>query len=145
MATWRMMFYRWLGRPVRKTKPADAGDALNWPLALMSGSFFGPWSAAAKADILSMPTNWLIHLNRNPVSSMPGRCLGCGGGDHSRDPLLPYGIEKTGHVWLHGRCWLSWHEGRKAEAVAVLTLMGLPARVGRLIRRRLDHDGADHG
>jgi hypothetical protein len=22
-------------------------------------------------------------LNRNPVSSMPGRCLGCGGGDHA--------------------------------------------------------------
>ena len=36
-------------------------------------------------------------LNRNSVSSMPGHCLGCGGDYHVHDPLLPYGIEATGH------------------------------------------------
>ena len=71
-------------------------------------------------------------LNRNTVSSMPGRCLGCGGSNHSHDPLLPYGIEPTGHAWLHARCWPSWHQDRKAEAVAVLAAMGISA-VSRLL------------
>jgi hypothetical protein len=44
-------------------------------------------------------------LNRNPVRSPPGRCLGCGNDDHAHDPLLPFGIESTGHAWLHSRCW----------------------------------------
>ncbi|MFZ1814402.1 MAG: hypothetical protein WBO55_19480 [Rhizobiaceae bacterium] len=21
----------------------------------------------------------------------------------------PHGVEPTGHVWLHSRCWPSWH------------------------------------
>ena len=48
-------------------------------------------------------------LNRNPVRSPPGRCLGCGGGEHAHDPLLPFGTEPTGHAWLHSRCWPAWH------------------------------------
>jgi hypothetical protein len=64
-------------------------------------------------------------LNRNPVSSMPGRCLRCGAGHHANDPLLPYGIETTGHAWLHSRCWPAWYEGRKAHAVAILSAMGI--------------------
>jgi hypothetical protein len=73
-------------------------------------------------------------LNRNTVSSMPGRCLGCGGSHHSHDPLLPYGIEPTGHAWLHARCWPTWHQDRTAEAVAVLAAMGINA-VSRLTRQ----------
>ena len=64
-------------------------------------------------------------LNRNFVPSPPGRCLACGGGDHGHDVLLPHGIEPTGHVWLHSRCWPDWHAGRKAEAVAALAAMGI--------------------
>jgi hypothetical protein len=30
-------------------------------------------------------------LNCNPVRSPPGRCLGCGAGEHAHDPLLPFG------------------------------------------------------
>jgi hypothetical protein len=71
-------------------------------------------------------------LNRNPVTSMPGLCLGCGGGHHTHDPLLPYGIETTGHAWLHSRCWLPWYEGRKAHAIAILSAMGIPAGPGLL-------------
>lgn len=59
-------------------------------------------------------------LNRNPVCSPPGRCLGCGEAEHGQDPLLPFGIETTGHAWLHSRCWPVWQAGRKAEAVAAL-------------------------
>ncbi len=62
-------------------------------------------------------------LNRNPVCSPPGRCLGCGNGDHAHDPLLPFGIESTGHAWLHSRCWSAWYAGRRAEAVGALAAM----------------------
>jgi hypothetical protein len=64
-------------------------------------------------------------LNLNPVHSPPGRCLGCGAGDHAHDKLLPFGTEQTGHTWLHSRCWPAWHASRKAEAVAALGHMGI--------------------
>jgi hypothetical protein len=64
-------------------------------------------------------------LNRNPVASIAGCCLGCGGGHHAHDPLLPYGIEPTGHAWLHSRCWEAWHAARKREAAAALKAMGV--------------------
>jgi hypothetical protein len=64
-------------------------------------------------------------LNRSAVSSMPGRCIGCGGIHNARDPLLPYGVETPGHVWLHARCWPSWHEARKAQAVVILSSIGI--------------------
>jgi hypothetical protein len=66
-------------------------------------------------------------LNRNPVSSPPGRCLGCGGTDHAHDPLLPYGIELTGRAWLHSPCWSLWYADRKAQAIAALAAMGITA------------------
>jgi hypothetical protein len=64
-------------------------------------------------------------LNRNPVRSPPGRCLGCGQAEHSHDPLLPFGTEPTGHAWLHSRCWPAWHAARKADAIAALAAMGI--------------------
>jgi hypothetical protein len=64
-------------------------------------------------------------LNRNPVRSPPGRCLGCGQAEHSDDPLLPFGTEPTGHAWLHSRCWPAWHAARKAEAIAALAQLGI--------------------
>jgi hypothetical protein len=65
-------------------------------------------------------------LNRNPVRSPPDRCLRCGGAEHGHDPLLPFGIESTGHAWLHSRCWSAWHAARQAEAAAALSSMGIP-------------------
>jgi hypothetical protein len=67
-------------------------------------------------------------LNRNPVGSPPGRCLGCGVSEHAYAKLLPFGTEKTGHAWLHSRCWEAWHVGRKAEAVAALSTFGICTR-----------------
>jgi hypothetical protein len=61
-------------------------------------------------------------LNRNPVWSPSGRCLGCGGNGNAYDQLLPYGTESTGHAWLHSRCWEAWHANRKAKAAAILSL-----------------------
>ena len=59
-------------------------------------------------------------LNRNPVRSPPGRCLGCGETEHGQDPLLPFGTEAAGHAWLHLPCWSRWQGSRKAQAVAAL-------------------------
>ena len=64
-------------------------------------------------------------LNRNFVGLPPGRCLACGAGECAHDPLLPFGIEQTGHAWLHSRCWPAWHEGRTAEAIAALAKLGV--------------------
>ena len=66
-------------------------------------------------------------LNRNPAQSVPGRCVGCGGGNRPADPLLPFGTETSGHVWLHGTCWPEWHQLRRAEAIAVLRAIGIQA------------------
>jgi hypothetical protein len=65
-------------------------------------------------------------MNRNPVRSPPGRCLGCGESEHAHDLLLPFGTEPSGHAWLHSRCWPTWHAGRKAEVVAAFLFMGIP-------------------
>jgi hypothetical protein len=64
-------------------------------------------------------------LNRNPARSPPGRCLACGDREDGHDPLLPYGVEPTGHAWLHSRCWEAWYGARKREAVAALKAMGV--------------------
>ena len=74
-------------------------------------------------------------LNRNPERSPAGRCLGCGDREHAHDPLLPYGVEPTGHAWLHSRCWPAWYEARKAKAVSALTAMGISAPVVRPMKR----------
>lgn len=67
-------------------------------------------------------------LNRNPVRSPPGRCLGCGGDDHDHDPLLPHGVGSTGYAWLHSRCWPAWYAGRKVSAIVALAAMGIAER-----------------
>jgi hypothetical protein len=69
-----------------------------------------------------------VWLNRNPVRLLPGRCLGCGAGDHAHDKLLPFGTEQTGHTWLHSRCWEAWRASRKSEAVAALSAFGICMR-----------------
>jgi hypothetical protein len=65
---------------------------------------------------------WLNHNFARPPS---GSCLACGGADSRHDALLPYGIESTGHVWLHSLCWGAWYGARKVKAVAALATMGV--------------------
>jgi hypothetical protein len=78
-----------------------------------------------EAEIQALDYCVIEWMNRNPARSPPGCCIGCGKREHVRDPLLPYGVEPPGHVWLHPRCWPSWHAGRKAEAAAALKVMGI--------------------
>jgi hypothetical protein len=69
-------------------------------------------------------TEW---INRNPTPSTPGRCLACGGGERSCDPLLPFGTELTGHAWMHRACWSGWYRAREIQAIAALASMGIRA------------------
>ncbi|HXF87791.1 MAG TPA: hypothetical protein VNK48_05510 [Xanthobacteraceae bacterium] len=109
-------------------RPADDGwSALDWL------TFFGERTRMAAAHGLTgieaeahafdcCVVEW---LNRNPVRSPSSRCLGCGETEHSHGPLLPFGTETSGHVWLHSPCWPAWHAARKAEAIAALAMMGI--------------------
>ena len=84
---------------------------------------------AAVLDALSR------HKAENPERSPAGRCLGCGDREHAHDPLLPYGTEPSGHVWLHSRCWPAWYAARQAKAVSMLTARGISAPVVRPMKR----------
>jgi hypothetical protein len=86
---------------------------------------FDSGAPRAQAEARAFACSVAEWLNRNPVRSPPGRCHGCGGGDHGHDPLLPFGIESIGHAWLHSRCWTAWRAERKAEAVTALAAMGI--------------------
>jgi hypothetical protein len=85
----------------------------------------------AEAEAQALDCCVVEWLNHNPERSPPGRCLDCGGRDYAHDPLLPYGVEPTGHAWLHSRCWPAWYEARKAKAVAALKAMGIKAPVSQ--------------
>lgn len=67
-------------------------------------------------------------LNRNPMCSPPGRCLGCGGSEHAHDALVPFDTEPTGHAWLHSRCSDAWHASGKSAAVAALLTFEISMR-----------------
>ncbi len=58
-----------------------------------------PRSAAEAQAFACCVAEW---LNRNPARSMSGgSSRECGGPDRPGDPLLPYGTDAGGHVWLH--------------------------------------------
>ena len=105
----------------------DGWSALDWL------TFFGERARMAaahgltgiEADARAFDCCVVEWLNRNPVRRPSSRCLGCGQAEHSRDPLLPFGTEPTGHAWLHSRCWPAWHESRKAEAMVALAILGI--------------------
>ncbi len=76
-----------------------------------------------------------------PPASGPERCAHCGEplGEPGRDSL-PYLTGGGGHTWLHSGCHGDWTGQRRAEAVAALAILALPAIPARselpaLIRR----------
>ena len=68
---------------------------------------------------------WLHHhLVRSPV----GRCDLCGRSDGMLLPFLTdYAMKDPGHTWLHESCSDTWHQQRKAAAIAALNDMGIGA------------------
>ena len=70
-------------------------------------------------------------LNRNPVRSPPGCCLGCDGNEQTHDPLLRFGTETSAHACLDRRCWNQWRVGRRSQAVSAFAEMGIEERSPR--------------
>jgi hypothetical protein len=64
-------------------------------------------------------------LNRHPAASAPGRCIWCGGPELRGAVVLPFGTEPGTHAWLHAECWPTWHQARRADAIAALLAMGI--------------------
>ncbi len=59
------------------------------------------------------------------------RCRACGGGDHAHDALVPHGIEPTGHVWLHSRCWPAWYAAEALKAMGIAPPPKFPDDFGK--------------
>lgn len=66
-------------------------------------------------------------LNRHPLASQPGRCLWGGGDEPDGATILPFGTDRSGHAWLHPKCWSRWMDEREADAVTALAELGLHA------------------
>ena len=82
----------------------------------------------SEAEALAFECCVVEWLNRTFERPPAESCLPCGGRDSAHDALLPHGVDPTGHVWLHSRCWPSWHAGRKADAVLAFKAMGIEDR-----------------
>jgi hypothetical protein len=117
---------------LRLLRPANDGwSAFDWQVYFDeragTAEFYGglPRVEAEARACACCVAEW---INRNPTPSAPGRCLACGGGQQSYDPLLPFGTESTGHAWVHRACWRRWHRAREDEAIARLASMDIRAR-----------------
>jgi hypothetical protein len=67
-------------------------------------------------------------LTTHPVQSAPGHCLFCAAPEQDENPLLSYGTDDTGHVWLHAMCSYPWSDNRKSNAIAELKALGIQTR-----------------
>jgi hypothetical protein len=65
-------------------------------------------------------------LNRHPLSSQAGHCLWCGNTESAGAAVVPFGVGER-HTWLHPGCWPEWHRRRRADAMAALNAIGIPA------------------
>jgi hypothetical protein len=73
-------------------------------------------------------THWLC-LHPAPASDSGCECIHCGLADQPGNTLLPM-LAPGGHLWVHDRCWESWHTARRNQARKALETLGLspPAR-----------------
>ena len=126
------LLFRHKAETLRLLRPANDGwSPEDWQVFFEERAsileFDGGFSRteAERQAFVSCVTEW---LNRNPMPSMPGSCLACGGRERPGDPLLPFGNETTGHAWLHRVCWSAWCRAREQDAIAALASMGIQAR-----------------
>jgi hypothetical protein len=64
-------------------------------------------------------------LNRHHEPSSPSQCAHCRRPDRSDHVVVPFGTER--HTWLHPECWAAWHNARRVQAIAALSLLGIAA------------------
>jgi hypothetical protein len=114
---------------VRMLRPANDGwSTEDWHVFFDERAGIAEFDGASsrtEAEAQAFACCVLEWLDRNPEQSAPGRCIRCCERDHAHDPLLPYGIESTGHAWLHSRCWPAWRNAREADAIAALVTIGI--------------------
>ena len=78
----------------------------------------------AKARARAFSCCLIEWLNRDVVTSLPGRCFACTR-RAELETLVPFGIGPRDHVWLHSRCWAAWHENRLSGTVVALAALGI--------------------
>jgi hypothetical protein len=109
----------------------DGWSAEDWLFDERTGvAEFDGGMSRAEAETQAFACCVVEWLNPNPVRSQTGRCLGCGDRGYAHDPLPPYGVEPTGHAWLHWRCWPVWHNARRGWAIVSLAAMGIYQKRG---------------
>jgi hypothetical protein len=81
----------------------------------------------SQAEALAFDCCVIEWLNRHPAPSAPGYCAWCGRRHSLGAVVLPFGTEPGTHAWLHAECWSTWHQGRRADAIAALNAMGIRA------------------
>lgn len=108
----------------------DVWSAENWQ------AFFDERTAVAESDgglsrreaeARAFETYVVEWLNHNGVRSDSHRCCWCGGGEREANVLLPFGVDSTGHAWLHSHCWRPWHRQRQVRAITFLRALGIAA------------------
>jgi hypothetical protein len=118
-----------------RLRPAEDGwSAEDWQVFFEKRAGIGEFDGGLprpEAEAQAFACCVVEWLNRNPERSPAGHCLGCGDREHAHDPLLPYGTEPSGHVWLHSGCWPAWYAARQAKAVSMLTAREISAPVVR--------------
>ena len=105
--------------------PADWRDYFNERAAIAE---FDGGLSRTQAEARAFTSCIVEWLDRNFEPSPPGRCQACGALGAVGD-TVPFGTERSGHVWLHSVCWRAWHDGRKRKAQAALAAVGVIAPV----------------
>lgn len=65
------------------------------------------------------------YLNRNPAPSDPGSCAHCRQPEQTGAAVVPFGVQKNTHIWLHPECWPAWHRERRRTAAEYLIGIGV--------------------
>jgi len=86
---------------------------------------FDGGQAREEAEVTAFESCVVEWLNRHFHKSDPNRCAWCGNFDKEGHTIVPFGIDGTGHTWLHPECQQDWHQQRLTEAVAALTDLGI--------------------
>lgn len=68
------------------------------------------------------------YINRTHTGSDPDICAHCGGPEVAKRPLIPFGTDGAGHVWLHFDCHEVWQRARHSDAIATLQKLGIGKR-----------------
>ena len=105
---------------IRQTKAELLTMLATHPVPAVLGTL-----SRCKAEAQTFECRVAEWLNRNPAPTPAGRCAWCTKFETRSAMVLPFGTEPGTHAWLHAECWPTWHQARRADAIAALKAMGL--------------------